>query len=176
MEIWLRKAEEGDVAQLLAWYLDPETMRHVGFPNGLSEEAEDILARIESGTRLMIMKGEQAIGECNYRQTETGSYAVGIKVCEADERGRGYGKTSLQLLLQAIFEAGLTEEIELTVLQENRRAIGLYEKVGFKTTDRREADFIDEEQKRHAVQHMALQKVDFWLPEDFASGGCDFIK
>ena len=48
-------------------------------------------------------------------------------------RGQGHGKAALQVLEQHLPDSGV-EEIKLRVAADNRRALGLYERVGFTVT------------------------------------------
>lgn len=55
-------------------------------------------------------------------------------IVNKNERGKGYGKTIMLLLLD--FLANQTNIVELHVMEENHIAVNLYEKLGFKIFDK----------------------------------------
>jgi RimJ/RimL family protein N-acetyltransferase len=73
-------------------------------------------------------------------------------------RGKGIGRRLMARVIAAAWRKGLTR-IELTVRQDNRRAIALYKRLGFKAEGvRRNAFLIDG--KYHNLIAMALLKED----------------
>ncbi len=54
-----------------------------------------------------------------------------------EHRGQGIGTALLETLLEWARESPIIEKVGLSVLSKNRRAIGLYEKLGFVAEGRR---------------------------------------
>lgn len=67
---------------------------------------------------------------------ETGHAECFVEVGELEARGRGYAKTALSSLLTYAFEALALRTVRLGVFEFNRKAIGLYERLGFERTGR----------------------------------------
>ena len=62
---------------------------------------------------------------------------LGIFIGDNKERNKGYGKETIKLLLDFGFNYLNLNEINLDVMEFNKRAIKCYEKVGFKEYGRR---------------------------------------
>lgn len=57
---------------------------------------------------------------------------LGIKICEVDEQGKGYGKDALYHFIDFLFRFLNLNKLELTSMKDNNRAHTLYKKLGFK--------------------------------------------
>jgi len=62
---------------------------------------------------------------------------LGIFIGDAKNRGKGYGKEAIELLLNYGFNYLNLHNVMLKVYEFNSNAIGLYEKIGFKYIGRR---------------------------------------
>ncbi|KGX84405.1 GNAT family N-acetyltransferase [Pontibacillus marinus] len=67
------------------------------------------------------------------KQDEKHSFIYDIKLDE-EQQGKGYGKASMNVLEDYVKEQGISQ-IGLHVFAHNKRAVALYEKVGFEMTD-----------------------------------------
>ena len=56
---------------------------------------------------------------------------VSIAIGEAKQWGKGYGYEAMQLVLRFAFDELNLHRVQLTVFCYNKRAIALYEKLGF---------------------------------------------
>jgi ribosomal protein S18 acetylase RimI-like enzyme len=87
----------------------------------------------EGHPRYVALAGERVVGWCDVhpgdRVTTAHSGVLGIGVVP-EFRGRGIGRALLGTVLEKARSSGLTR-VELTVRQDNRRAIALYEKLAF---------------------------------------------
>ncbi len=129
----IRKANVEDAKTLCDWWNNGELMKDVGFPNGLGKRVEEVEKQIVEGKKvlLMLLLGNKPIGEAVYGDLNNGICEIGIKICEINLQGRGYGKRFLSLFINELFDTGY-EKIVLDTDLENIRAQKLYEKVGFK--------------------------------------------
>jgi ribosomal protein S18 acetylase RimI-like enzyme len=100
--------------------------------------AEDTAAFVRSSVKkgyphCVALVAGKVVGWCDIvpmeRPTLAHCGALGIGV-SAEYRGRGIGKALLKAVLESAKAAGLTR-IELSVREDNARAIALYEKLGF---------------------------------------------
>lgn len=132
----IRDAAADDAALLTKWWNDGSVMAHAGFPNGLGTTVEKTLAQIaactdESFCMLVIELDGNPIGEMNYRNCSDDAAEIGIKICEATARQKGYGTRLITMLVSALFEIGYRKVVLDTNLK-NTRAQHVYEKIGFR--------------------------------------------
>ncbi|MGL4338557.1 MAG: GNAT family N-acetyltransferase [Turicibacter sp.] len=142
----IREVMESDALQLVTWWGNGEIMCHVGFPDGIKSNVDqlrqDIVAQMHDknknrhSRRYLILKKDSntAIGELSYHDLDLKNHqcSFGIKICELNEQGQGYGEEALRGFLTFLFTEFLLHRIELDTLLENKRAQALYQKVGFK--------------------------------------------
>jgi len=98
----------------------------------LKDEDDSVLFTIHD------LSSGDPIGNCSLvdidHQSNRGE--VGILIGESDYRGKGYGTTALELLLDYGFNALNLDSIRLGLMEENERARKCYEKVGFREAGR----------------------------------------
>ncbi|HPT82906.1 MAG TPA: GNAT family N-acetyltransferase [Limnochordia bacterium] len=140
-ELVIRTATMEDAPQLCQWWNDGKVMKFSGFPMGLGLSIEDVQKLLagddHSQGRLILEVDNQPVGEMNYRSLDGGTAQIGIKICSADMRGRGYGTRFLRLLIGWLFgEKGYARMI-LDTNVKNTRAQHVYEKLGFRKTGTR---------------------------------------
>ena len=84
------------------------------------------------------LENDELIGNCGFnkidQQNRTGT--VGIFIGSENDRSKGYGEETLNLLLDYGFNYLNLNNISLTVMSFNNRAISCYKKVGFKEIGR----------------------------------------
>ena len=135
-----------DASLLCRWYRNKELMKHVGFEDGLNVTEEGLIFSIANEVedksidrtfrRFIIIENESGdvIGELSFNDLDLVNKCcrIGIKICEIEKQHRGYGYEAVRLFLEYLFNSYGLHRIELDTLLENRRAQGLYKKVGFK--------------------------------------------
>lgn len=145
-KVVIRPVQLGDEEILFKWWNDEKLMAHATYVYGSLQSKEAIRGSIEnqvnnpeiypSSKRFIILKkdGMIPIGEMNYcdwdRRNQKSEF--GIKICEIDEQGKGYGKDALVHFIDFMFKFLNLHKIELTTMKDNKRAQSLYEALGFK--------------------------------------------
>ena len=135
-DIRIRNAGAADCEQLAAWWNDGKIMAHAGFPNGLGTTPEQIREEISDDSddtyrRLIIEYKGASIGEMSYGNLGGNVAEIGIKICNADCREKGLGRTILSMLIAELFGRGY-EKIVLDTNLKNERAQHVYEMLGFR--------------------------------------------
>ncbi len=134
----VRNAEASDCETLCRWWNDGSVMAHAGFPLGLGTTAEKIAGQIKTDTdntqrRLIIEIDGAAAGEMSYSVTENSATAsLGIKICDATQQNKGYGKKLLSMVISSLFGDLGISKIVLDTNLDNLRAQHVYESLGFK--------------------------------------------
>lgn len=146
-KVIIRPFELGDEEFLYNWWNDGEMMRDSGLKFGTLQSKEFIKNKVineanngcicESDKKCFIICKKEdltPIGEINYNSYDSRNQKAefGIKICEKNEQGRGYGKDSLTCFIDFMFKNLNLNKIELTTMIDNKRAQSLYKKIGFK--------------------------------------------
>ncbi|WP_461368037.1 GNAT family N-acetyltransferase [Candidatus Darwinibacter acetoxidans] len=135
-ELTIRAATAEDADLLCQWWNDGEVMRFSGFPLGLGLTREDVLKLFTGNDpaqhRLILEVAGEPVGEMNYRDLGGQTAQIGIKICSAQCRERGYGTRFLRLLIGYLFGAGGYKKVVLDTNVKNTRAQHVYEKLGFR--------------------------------------------
>lgn len=173
----IRQLEFGDEEFLHKWWNDGSLMEHAALAYGTMQSKESIrksvTAEIENCNtipekkRFIVCNKEsmEPIGEICYRDWDARNQKCefGIKICEKEQQGKGYGKDALFNFIDFLFRTLNLNKLELTSMIDNKRAHNLYKKLGFKEIgiiregyfDSRTASFSD-------VLYMDLLKKD-WM-------------
>lgn len=162
----MRATEVEDAELLRNWYLQKELMKHVGYPEGLDVDIEKQRALIQNQKNdgkllILTLLDGTPIGECHYFNMKNTSCEIGIKICDLNYHGQGYGKEGLQLLLSHLFGVMGIKTVFLDTLSENNRAQNLYKSVGFKETGIKKACWTDPTGKDRDAVLMTLTLEDF---------------
>lgn len=94
---------------------------------------------------IVLEEGDRLIGNCGIKEIDWRRRCgeVGLFIGSEADRGKGYGKEALRLLLGYCFETLNLHNVELHVFSFNARAIAAYKSVGFREAGRRrEAYFL----------------------------------
>jgi RimJ/RimL family protein N-acetyltransferase len=137
--IRLREIRLGDMELLHKWINDPEIIRFTNSFRPISEMEQADWAKNVSYFRNNFVFGIERIedstliGTCGLYDIDHISHKAELrmKICVPSERGKGYGKASLDLLLNFGFNDANLRKIWLRVLSSNTAAVKLYEKGGF---------------------------------------------
>ncbi len=135
-KIRIRNATADDAQVLSKWWNNGKIMAHAGFPKGLGTTSAKIIKSLSNDNnfnrRLIIELENKPIGEMSYRTPQKGTAEIGIKICVTSQQNKGYGTTSLKLLMSYIFINLKYEKIILDTNLSNLRAQIVYEKLGFR--------------------------------------------
>lgn len=170
--IRLRRLEPEDSAAILAHWNQYELRQYL--PTPLPTSQEDMLQYIKSANEAFGKRSKFTFGI----ETKADSTLIGIidlaniswmsrngeigifAIFHPDYRGKGLGKDALIVLLDIAFSVMNMHSVYLWVASFNERAIGFYEKIGFKTQGKlREMAFRDGQ--RHDVVIMDILRQEF---------------
>lgn len=110
------------------------------------EEKAFIQSKIHTNAPMfsMIEKGSNGfIGNIEFMDVKDGTAELGIAIT-AKKQNSGYGFESITRMLEYGFQILGLNRIFLNVYPENKRAIYVYEKCGFKKSDRTESSIVME--------------------------------
>lgn len=149
----LRRVEREDLDRLVIWRNSPDVWRQFfnKFPLSRAGQGPWFDGLLQDSTRLLLMictaEGEEPIGMIGLDHIDfaTQSCEFGnMLIADQDKVGAGLGFEAATLLLDYSFMRLNMHRVYLHVLQENQRAVNLYERCGFKVEGRlREAAFVD---------------------------------
>jgi GNAT superfamily N-acetyltransferase len=135
-EVEVRRYEDDDRDALVEMYLafDPAD-RAQGIPPGSRGRIEAWLDDVLAGDclNLLAVHDGDPVAHATLVPADDDSYELAIFVLQPHQ-GAGVGGRLLRTLLGHAREAGV-ERVWLTVERWNRAAVGLYESVGFETSD-----------------------------------------
>ena len=144
--IYLSPISVEDVENYTNWLNDFETTDYIAqstkiysiekekkFLEKFTEENNDV------NLGIVTKKKDKLIGNCGLKNVDyiNRVATLGIFIGDKEERNKGYGKETIKLLLDFGFNYLNLNEINLDVMEFNKRAIKCYEKVGFKEYGRR---------------------------------------
>lgn len=149
-EIYLSPMREEDAAVYVGWMNDPLILKNIGVPQMVYDvpmEEEWIRANRSRNQFAIVKAGEdRLIGNCGIQEVDQRNQRaeVGIFIGHEKDRGKGYGKEALRLLLDFGFRQMNLHSMYLQVYSFNERAINAYKKIGFREAGRfRECYFAD---------------------------------
>ena len=134
MNIDFRKPTENDAKDIAAWKYEGE---YSFYNNDKTEAKKQWASNIhkEENTFAMYNENNELIGNCCFDYDEEDKlYTFGVQM-RPSLTGKGMGKEVVSAILNFGRETYKFNEIDLLVAKFNRRAITLYEKLGFKTID-----------------------------------------
>ena len=153
--IRLRAIEPDDLSIFQSWLNDPQVRMGLStyLPFSLEEEKawyEAMLRRPSEEHPLLIEIPQEdtwrPIGNCGFQDVnwKVRSAEFGIVIGEKEVWGEGYGTEATRMMVDHGFRDLNLNRIYLRVLQNNPRAMRVYEKVGFTHEGRmRQADYKD---------------------------------
>ncbi len=103
------------------------------------KQIEEYVLKIEKSSSrklFLITLGNEYIGEVALSDISHESCHFRICIYKKENFSKGYGNFALKWIIKYAFYTLNLSEIELEVYPFNKRAIGLYEKFGFKETNR----------------------------------------
>ena len=150
----LREFRSEDISGMRAWATDPDVTRYLSnrylMPQTW-EQTEEFLRSVLSGSAggynfVIAEKGSlKYMGQCGLikidHQSRVGTLAI---VIPREHHSKGYGGEAIGLLLAFAFEQLNLNKVELSVIEDNLRAVALYERCGFQLEGRlRQAQYQD---------------------------------
>lgn len=149
---YLRPVDQEDVDRFVRWFNDPEVRINLSssFPLNRIREREFVekLYRDERDVVLAIVvkEGDQHIGVAGLHgiKLPNRNATFGIAIGEKALWDKGFGTEAARLILDYGFRQLNLHRVTLWVYSTNRRAIHVYEKLGFKEEGRkRESEYRD---------------------------------
>lgn len=133
--IKLRAFEQEDIKDLHKWLNDDEAISMVGHTYMNIEEVIKKVSKMQSnGDSIMVIedKDKNLVGWIYLTNIsfEHGRAEIGL-VLSPEHRGHGYGRVAMEEMIKIGFNQLRLNKIYLTTRGINKRAIALYEKVGF---------------------------------------------
>ncbi|MBS3765094.1 GNAT family N-acetyltransferase [Candidatus Bipolaricaulota bacterium] len=145
-KVGLTRPRENYLEKYLEWINDMRVNAYLGNRLGqvhTLEEEEEWYEDIKDQEDTVIftihdLSSGTPIGNCSFTDIDhmSNRAEVGILIGEEEYRSRGYGTTTLELLLDYGFTALNLASIRLGVMEGNERARACYEKVGFREAGR----------------------------------------
>lgn len=140
-DVYLRALEPADAERTSKWHNDPSLYDTLVSPfRYVSRAAEEewlrrktAYSQTEIPLAICLREGDRHIGNIHLTDIDWISRhaCFGIFIGEAQHQSRGYGQQATRLMLgHAFHDLGL-RRVYLTVLDDNPRAIRVYEKCGF---------------------------------------------
>jgi RimJ/RimL family protein N-acetyltransferase len=140
-DVYLRALEPSDVDRTRKWHNDPglydllvSPFRYVSHAaEGQWLHSKAAYSQTEVQLAICLKEGDQHIGNINLTDIDWVSRhgCLGIFIGEAEHQSKGYGQQAVHLMLRHAFRDLGLNRVYLTVLDDNPRAIRVYEKCGF---------------------------------------------
>jgi len=138
----LRPIDLGDAARYVAWFNDREVTRHLQMRYPLSLLAEEGWIREQYGRPMAYGSGGNYAIETkdgvhlggvgfHYVNSENRKAMLGITIGDKRYWSKGYGTDAMLTLLRFGFDEMNLHRIDLSVDEDNARAIACYRKCGF---------------------------------------------
>lgn len=167
-DLQIRNAGLKDAPQLAEWWNDGKIMAHAGFPRGIGTTAEKVAEELkgdreEEFQRLIIGLKGVSIGEMCYRNKGNNTAEIGIKICDASEQNKGYGRILLSMLINSLFHDLGYRKIVLDTNLNNKRAQHVYEMLGFQKVRTNLDAWIDQLGNPQSSIDYELKEEDFNL-------------
>lgn len=133
---------DDDIEQFEKWYNDTYFLRFYDMLIAYPREKNELKAMIDSIRKtdkeyifaIRTIQDNKFIGVTGFENIlwNNGTGVIYIGIGKQEYRGRGYAKEALYLTMEFGFEELNLNRIQLNVIEYNKSAIGLYEKLGFK--------------------------------------------
>ncbi|MFN8529163.1 MAG: GNAT family protein [Anaerolineae bacterium] len=138
--IRLTAVRNEDLPTLVRWYQESGFARHFdsspAYPRG-EERLRSFVTESRNNDAynfaIRLLYSDELVGlvDLDGIQWNNRSAWLAIAIGEANQRGRGYGREAMQLILHFAFRELNLHRVQLTVFSYNVRAIRLYESLGF---------------------------------------------
>ena len=165
MTLTFKKFSREDIPLYYQWRNDLEVARfdQPGFLRPMSyEEVETWSERMVTGLTFLICIDDQPIGTCAFMNLDerNRNAELALVIGEKNYWSQGVGTKALEEMLKMGFHGLNLHKLYLHVFEFNTRAIGLYEKLGFKLEGTlRDMHF--HEGKYEAIRHYGLLRSEW---------------
>lgn len=155
-KVRLRAIERDDLSRYMRWLNDPDVLKYFGIYRPWSLEDEEAWYSAQRTDQSVLnfaietLEDGRHVGSCGFSHINwrNRSAECGLFIGEKSLWGQGLGTDALHSLIDYGFQQLNFHRIYLRVYAEHRRAIRLYERVGFQIEGRwRDAEF------RHGRYH-----------------------
>ena len=140
-QVWLSALAREDAAIIARWDTDADFLRLLDSSPAAPRTEDEVARWMENNRRahdyylfgIRLNGSDELIGwvELDGIQWTHQTCGLGIGIGSAAHRGQGYGAEALALTLDFAFRELNLHRVMLTVFSYNRRAIALYERLGF---------------------------------------------
>jgi RimJ/RimL family protein N-acetyltransferase len=135
----LRRIERDDIPTFVRWFADPEVREFLllNRPISIAEEEQWFVQQLQSQNAELfaietndgIHIGNIGLHDINWLHR---SAEMGIVIGHKQYWGKGYGSDAIRTLLRFAFDEMNLHRVQLTVYEDNARAIRAYEKCGLR--------------------------------------------
>jgi UDP-4-amino-4,6-dideoxy-N-acetyl-beta-L-altrosamine N-acetyltransferase len=170
-KIRLRAIEREDIPTFVRWFNDPEVRRYLEMylPMSKAEEEQWFEAHLKNDSNRFfgietaegVLIGNVGLHSIDWKNR---SAVLGIVIAEKEYWGKGYGSDAITTLLRFAFGEMNLHRIHLSAFEFNERAMGCYERCGFRR-EGRARDALFREGRYHDAIHMAILRKEFFGEE-----------
>jgi RimJ/RimL family protein N-acetyltransferase len=162
-KVYLRPISVDDTETYLQLLTDPKTRKLTGTQKSFNKEQirDYITSRNQDPSNVLLLISlqinDKVIGDIQLLEIDTINQSCYIRISiESEEnQGKGYGTEALKLMLEYGFGILHLHRIELNVFSFNKRALHVYENLGFKIEGiQREALFYDHQYHDSIIMSM----------------------
>jgi UDP-4-amino-4,6-dideoxy-N-acetyl-beta-L-altrosamine N-acetyltransferase len=139
----LRRIERDDIPTFVRWFADPDVREFllINRPISIAEEEQWFAQQLQSqNAELFAIETNDGIHIGNIGLHDINwvhrAAEMGIVIGHKQYWGKGYGSDAIRTLLRFAFDEMNLHRVQLTVYEDNARAIRAYEKCGFQREGR----------------------------------------
>ncbi|MEY4605014.1 MAG: hypothetical protein RIT43_2306 [Bacteroidota bacterium] len=150
--IFLRSVETGDATRLMLWENNPShwkvTDTEVPFSMTaimqLIEQQQNFRSTGQMRLMICLASSNEAVGTVDLYDADfkNGNASVGILIGEASERGKGYARESLLLLIEYARDLLALHNLSCSIQEDNEESVRLFRSVGFEKVGTRKEWFL----------------------------------
>lgn len=133
-----RKLLSEDFPQMLEWLSETHVKEWWDDGDDTLEKVAAHYGATDGTERFLLLKDDKPIGYFQYYFADDNAIGIDQFIGEKTLLNQGIGEKSIKMFVQIIFEKHNPPYIILDPSPENKRAIGCYEKVGFKHYETRQ--------------------------------------
>lgn len=137
-KVFLDALDEADIPVLVTWYRDTEFLRNFDYDAAIPRNG-DALKKMYLGQEDMTSRtfairetgSGELVGLCGLFDISFNNRFSWLSIGMGTHRGKGYGREALSLMVRFAFHELNLERLQLFVISYNKKAIALYESMGF---------------------------------------------
>ena len=142
---------EAECRMVLEWRNHPNIRNYMSNKNIITKEEHlNFIKRLEQDNKkkyFLIKEGDEYLGVIDFIDIERGSCEFGLYATPYNHK-KGVGSLLLEEIIRYAFDELKVKKIRAKLYKENKKALGLYEKYGLKTTCEDEEYFYMELKKQ----------------------------